>query len=77
MKIDLYTPFDEKESEWKRKLLRFHRSQQQRNLAKTGYGFDERILNVNRQSAKEIHKEIRYAEAFELCFFHSNQPGGA
>ena len=77
MKIDLYTPFGEKESEWKRKLLRFHKSQQQRNLIKTGYGFDERILNVNRQIAKEIGKMILYAEAFELCFFHSKQPVSA
>jgi len=73
MKIDIYTPFGERESEWKRKLLRFHKSQQQRNLIKKGSGFDVRILNVNRQTAKEIDKEILYAEAFELCFFHSKQ----
>jgi hypothetical protein len=69
MKVDLYTPFGEEESRWKRKLLRFHESQQQRNLNKTGCGFDERILNVNRQTAKEIDKKLLYAEAFEICFF--------
>ncbi|MFC1814427.1 PIG-L deacetylase family protein [Thermodesulfobacteriota bacterium] len=74
MRVDLYTPFGEKESEWKGKLLRFHKSQQQRNLTKKGYGFDERILNVNHQTAKEIDQKVLYAEAFELRFFQNSQP---
>jgi hypothetical protein len=50
-------------------LLRFHRSQHQRNLNQRGHGLDERILSVNRQSAKECAADAPYAEVFELeCF---------
>jgi hypothetical protein len=31
-----------------------------------GYGFDERILRVNRQAAAEIHGKDCYAEVFEV-----------
>ncbi len=72
MRIDLYTPFSEKEFEWKGRLLRFHKSQQQRNLNKNGCGFDERILHDNRQTAKDIDPKVLYAEAFEVRFFHSS-----
>ncbi len=76
MRVDFYTPFGEKKSEWKGRLLRFHKSQQQRNLTKMGCGFDERILHDNRRAAKEIDQKILYAEAFEVRFFHSSQTAG-
>lgn len=71
MRSDLYMLFGEAEAEWKRQLLSFHRSQQQRNLHMRGYGFDERILRMNRQSAEELKNSTRYAEAFELEFYGS------
>jgi LmbE family N-acetylglucosaminyl deacetylase len=73
MRIDIYTPFGEEESKWKKKLLRFHNSQQQRNLKTRGCGFDQRILNFNRQLAKQISKKFLYTEAFELKSFNSGQ----
>jgi len=76
MRVDLYTPFGEKKAEWKGNLLRFHKSQQQRNLAKIGCGFDERILQDNRQTAKEIDHKVLYAEAFEVRFFNNSQNAG-
>ncbi|MGD8520422.1 MAG: PIG-L family deacetylase [Desulfobacterales bacterium] len=69
MRNDIYTEFDEKEAAWKAKLLRFHRSQQQRNLDQRGYGMDERILRTDRQSARACSLEMPYAEVFELEFF--------
>ena len=69
MRNDIYTEFDEKEAAWKAELLRFHRSQQQRNLDQRGYGMDERILRMDRQSAGACSLEMPYAEVFELEFF--------
>ena len=69
MRNDIYTEFDEKDALWKAELLRFHRSQQQRNLDQRGYGMDERILRTDRQSAKACSLEIPYAEVFELEIF--------
>jgi LmbE family N-acetylglucosaminyl deacetylase len=69
MRNDVYTEFDEKDAAWKAELLRFHRSQQQRNLDQRGYGMDERILRTDRQSAKACSLEMPYAEVFELEFF--------
>ncbi len=66
MRIDLYTEFGDDEAHWKAKLLRFHQSQQQRNLNTRGHGFDQRILSVNRQIAREISIDSQYAEGFEL-----------
>ena len=66
MRTDLYLPFDESDAEWKAELLRFHASQQQRNLSTRGHGFDERILEHNRQIASELSLEHHYAEAFEV-----------
>jgi len=68
MRIDLYTPFAEEEAVWKAELLRFHDSQQQRNLNSRGHGFDERILELNHRIAKELSLDSDYAEAFELEF---------
>jgi LmbE family N-acetylglucosaminyl deacetylase len=66
MRCDLYLEYGEVEAAWKGQLLRFHRSQQQRNLNHRGCGFDERILNMDRQSAKAFSVRAPYAEAFEL-----------
>jgi LmbE family N-acetylglucosaminyl deacetylase len=69
MRIDAYTEFGEEEAGWKARLLRFHRSQHQRNLNTRQKGFDERILSVNRQAARELGIAAPYAEAFELEFW--------
>jgi len=66
MKTDLYLAFDEEEAEWKRKLLRFHNSQQQRNLRSRGYGFDDRVLSQDRANAQELQISQPYAEVYEM-----------
>jgi LmbE family N-acetylglucosaminyl deacetylase len=66
MRHDLYTPFDAGTSSWKAELLRLHASQHQRNLNTRGHGFDERVLAVNRNTAKSLGLSSEYAEAFEL-----------
>lgn len=66
MRSDVYLPFDEPKAEWKARLLRHHGSQQQRNLKSRGYGFDERILRMNRQIAAELGISEPYAEVFEI-----------
>ncbi len=63
---DAYIPFGNEEAEWKAELLRCHRSQHQRNLNNRGHGFDERILRVNRESAKRLGIVEPYAESFEI-----------
>ena len=70
MRTDLYFPFGETEAAWKGELLRFHDSQHQRNLNTRGHGFDNRILEVNRQIARELSLADPYAEAFELQLFN-------
>ncbi len=74
IRMDLYLPFGESEAAWKAELLRFHDSQQQRNLNTRRHGFDERILSHNRQIASELLLAEPYAEAFELetCNMKSN-----
>lgn len=66
---DLYTYFDQEEAAWKAQLLRFHRSQQERNLKTRGTGFDERVLKVNRDAAIQAGSVSTYAEVFELQRF--------
>ena len=68
MRNDLYTVFGPEKAEWKAELLRFHQSQHQRNLNTRGYGFDERILRVNRQNARELSKNNMFAEVFEIQY---------
>lgn len=70
MRIDLFMSFGQEEADWKAKLLRFHDSQQQRNLHTRGSGLDQRILNVNRRIARELSLEEEYAEAFEIEFYN-------
>jgi LmbE family N-acetylglucosaminyl deacetylase len=65
MRTDLYVPFRREQAAWKAKLLRFHDTQHQRNLATRGYGFDDRILAGNRQVASDLSLGATYAEAFE------------
>lgn len=66
MRIDLFFEFDEAQAGWKAQLLRFHRSQQERNLRSRGAGFDARVLQVNRQAARALGTQLPYAEVFEL-----------
>jgi len=66
MRQDIFTLFDEEDAKWKAELLRRHTSQHQRNLNTRGYGFDERVLQVNRQIAKESGCSAPYAEVFEI-----------
>ncbi len=68
MRHDLYTPFEEEEARWKARLLQCHQSQHQRNLNTRGHGIDERILRVNRQTARDLSRAERFAEVFELTF---------
>lgn len=65
MRPDFYVGFGEPEAWWKGELLRFHQSQHQRNLDTRGYGFDERVLRVNRQIAAERGLTCSHAECFE------------
>lgn len=66
MQVDLYFEFGEEEAAWKARLLRFHRSQQERNLRTRGTGFDARVLQVNRQAARDLGTAQPYAEVFQL-----------
>jgi len=72
MRTDLYFPFGEEEAAWKGELLRFHDTQHQRNLNSRGYGFDKRILDSNRQNAKELALNQPYAEVFEIETYSSH-----
>ena len=69
LRTDIYTAFGEEDAQWKAQLLRFHDSQQQRNLNTRGHGFDKRILDTNRQIARELGLQAPYAEAFEVEIF--------
>lgn len=66
MRTDLYMPFDEETAAWKAELLCLHRSQHQRNLNTRGQGFDERVLAVNRDDARQNGVAMPYVEIFEL-----------
>ncbi len=70
MRTDLYTPFGQEMARWKAELLRHHDTQQQRNLATRGHGFDERVLMLNAQIVRELKIEAPYAEAFEVEFYN-------
>jgi len=64
--IQTYFPFDEQVARWKAEMLRFHQSQHTRNLQTRGYGIDDRILQVNRDIARDLKIDEPYAEGFEL-----------
>ena len=69
MRSDLLTYFDEEDAAWKARMLRFHRSQQERNLKSRGQGFDERVLEVNRRAAAKAGGDMPYVEVFEIQGF--------
>jgi hypothetical protein len=69
MRRDLYAYFGEEDAVWKAQLLRFHLSQQERNLKSRGQGFDQRVLSVNRQASADAGGLLPYAEVFELQIF--------
>jgi len=71
-RTDLYIGFDETQAGWKRTLLRFHDSQQARNIEIRGHGFDDRILSFNRKLASELRLEAPYAEAFQVELFRAD-----
>jgi LmbE family N-acetylglucosaminyl deacetylase len=73
MRIDAYVPFAAQDAEWKATLLRFHDSQQQRNLNTRGHGFDTRILKVNQAIAADLRIADPYAEAFEMENFSQEE----
>jgi hypothetical protein len=50
-------------------MLRFHQSQQTRNLQTRGQGFDDRILKVNAAIAKQLKVDLAYAEGFQVELF--------
>lgn len=66
MRSDFYMTFGPELVAWKRRLLCFHQSQQQRNIRTRGYGFDDRILLHNRKAAESLGRAGEYAEVFEL-----------
>lgn len=66
MRVDAFLAFGEEEAAWKAELLRFHASQQARNLRTRGSGFDARVLQVNRDAAAALSLPQPYAEVFEL-----------
>ncbi len=77
MKHDLYCAFGLEIAAWKKDLLCAHQSQHQRNLRQRGYGFDERILGVNRRIAEVLGVGEPYAEVFELeKYFEGNAAAG-
>lgn len=66
LRDEIISEFDENRAQWKRQLLRLHDSQQQRNLALRGIGFDDRVLGMNRATAGKLDLNADYAESFEL-----------
>ncbi|MBN1268051.1 MAG: PIG-L family deacetylase [Kiritimatiellae bacterium] len=68
MRTDCYMSFGERRAAWKGRLLRLHTSQQHRNLDTRGHGFDDRILQINRQAAHDARLSAPYAEVFEIEF---------
>jgi LmbE family N-acetylglucosaminyl deacetylase len=75
MRFDVVTPYGEVEAAWKGKLLRSHRSQQERNLRSRGRGLDERILEMDRDTAASCRLSAPYAEAFEVERFDTPSAG--
>ena len=74
MRHDLYCAFGLEIAALKKELLCTHQSQHQRNLHQRGYGFDERVLGVNRRIAEALGVDEPYAEAFELEKYVEGNP---
>lgn len=66
MKKDFYLGFGVRDAIWKAGLLRCHDSQHQRNLRDRGYGFDARVLMLNKRTAMSLALAEPYAGSFEL-----------
>ncbi len=66
MRLDVFTPYNEEKAVWKARMLKFHDSQQQRNLHVRNRGFDERVIGVDRDTAAGLGILLPYAEAFEI-----------
>jgi len=66
MPHQLVVEFNEQDAEWKRELLGYHLSQQDRNQKTRGSGFDDRVLGLNRLIAQDLDLDQPYAEAFAL-----------
>jgi len=66
MRNDLYTLFGDKMEAWKRRMLRYHQSQQHRNMKTRGHGIDDRILDMNKKAAEALGRDHEFAEVFEL-----------
>ncbi len=75
MRYDVVTPYGAAEAAWKGELLRFHRSQQERNLRSRGRGVDERILEMDRDTAAACGVGAPYAEVFEMETFDTWRGG--
>ena len=76
IRADLLVPFGEQSADWKGALLQAHDSQQQRNINTRDIGFDERILDMNRQGFRHLIDSCGretpsqgYTEVFELELF--------
>jgi LmbE family N-acetylglucosaminyl deacetylase len=69
MQPDVYTVFGEAEAVWKGALLRFHRTQHERNMRTRQYGIEERILRGNREMGQGLGQGEEYAEVFELEWY--------
>lgn len=66
MREDVLTPYGEDLAAWKAALLRCHATQHRRNLRARGLGFDERILRMDRETARRHGLSGAYAEVFEV-----------
>lgn len=66
MRHDVLMPYGPEDAAWKAALLRCHDSQQQRNLRTRGRGFDARILDADRATARDLDAGAEFAEAFEV-----------
>lgn len=69
IQLEAFMAFDESVAAWKGEMLRFHQSQQTRNLATRHHGIDERILRVNREIAQSLGIQSPYAEGFQIELF--------
>ena len=66
MREDVVVPYGDERAAWKGSLLRCHATQQLRNQRTRGRGFDERILAMDRDTARRHRLHEPYAETFEL-----------
>ena len=79
MRDRIVLPYDEVQAKWKAALLRAHLSQHERNLGQRGTGFDQRILDCDRETWSNLpdkQKKERYrgnslhrCESFDIELF--------